>query len=75
MPDKIHTLTAVDLVIGTKPKTKRRKPSMADAARLSAKEGVEVKIETDGTTVTVTPAKPLDITPTETETNEWDRLQ
>jgi hypothetical protein len=54
---------------------RKRKPSMADAARLAAKQGVEVKIAADGT-VTVTPVKPLDITPTDnTETaNPWDRL-
>ena len=59
------------------PKPKRkRKPSMAAAARLAAREGVEVKIAPDGTII-ATPVKPLDITPTlDTETaNEWDRLQ
>jgi hypothetical protein len=57
-------------------KRRKRKPSIAAAARLAAKEGVEVKIAPDGT-VTVTPTKPLDITPTtDTDTeNEWDRLQ
>ncbi len=55
---------------------RKRMPSMADAARLAAKECVEVKIAADGT-VTVTPVKPLDIMPTndENEGNEWDRLQ
>ena len=73
-----YVLKADGLNIGVGAPTKpKRKPSLTKAARLAKKEGVQVKIATDGS-YTVTPVKPIDdITPsnTETEGNEWDRLQ
>ena len=57
------------------PHKRKRKPSMAYAARLAKREGVQVAMATDGT-VTMTPVKPLDITPTDDTTtrNPWDEV-
>jgi hypothetical protein len=57
----------------TKRKPKRR-PSAANLAK-AAKEGVEVKLAPDGT-ITMTPVKPVDVTPIDDDTsgNEWDSV-
>jgi hypothetical protein len=74
-PDlRAQVMAAMSVPDAAPQSARKRKPSMADAARLAAREGVEIRIAPDGTII-VTPVKPLDIAPDVTEPNEWDTVR
>jgi hypothetical protein len=56
---------------------RKRKLSLAKAARLAVREGVEVKLAPDGTII-MTPIKPVDVALIDDDAaafNEWDTVQ